>query len=59
LARNRQEAYNYLPESVVEFPQGEQLAERFRAAGLVDVWFRRLTFGIATLYVGAKPQAAD
>ncbi len=59
LARNRQAAYNYLPQSVEEFPQGEQLAQRFRVAGLVDVSFRRMTFGVATLYVGAKPQAAD
>jgi hypothetical protein len=25
-----------------------------RAAELVDVWFRRFTFGVATLYVGSK-----
>ena len=34
LARNRQAAYNYLPQSVGQFPQGEALAERMRAAGL-------------------------
>ncbi len=54
LARNAQSAYNYLPESVGEFPQGEQLAERMRAAGLSDVWYRGLTLGVATLYVGKK-----
>ena len=54
LARNRQEAYNYLPESVGEFPQGEQLADRMRAAGLSDVRFYPLTLGVATLYVGIK-----
>jgi len=54
LARNAQSAYNYLPESVGEFPQGEQLAERMRAAGLSDVWYRSLTLGVATLYVGKK-----
>lgn len=58
LARNRAGAYNYLPQSVGEFPQGEQLAERFRAAGLVDVWFQPLTLGVATLYVGTKPPTA-
>jgi len=54
LARNAQSAYNYLPESVGEFPQGEQLAERMRAAGLTEVWYRGLTLGVATLYVGKK-----
>ena len=55
LARNKQSAYNYLPASVGEFPQGEALAERMRQAGLGDVWFRALTLGVATLYVGTKP----
>ena len=54
LARNAQSAYNYLPESVGEFPQGEQLAERMRAAGLSEVSYRSLTLGVATLYVGKK-----
>jgi len=54
LARNAQSAYNYLPESVGQFPQGEQLAERMRAAGLSEVWYRGLTLGVATLYVGKK-----
>ena len=54
LARNRQEAYNYLPESVGEFPSGEALAERLRAAGAGQVRYYPLTFGVATLYVGSK-----
>jgi demethylmenaquinone methyltransferase/2-methoxy-6-polyprenyl-1,4-benzoquinol methylase len=55
LARNRQAAYNYLPSSVLCFPQAEALAERMRAAGLVSVEYHPFTFGIATLYVGKKP----
>jgi demethylmenaquinone methyltransferase/2-methoxy-6-polyprenyl-1,4-benzoquinol methylase len=54
LARNRCGAYNYLPASVGEFPSGEQLAERMRAAGLSRVELHPLSFGIATLYVGTK-----
>lgn len=54
LARNAQSAYNYLPESVGEFPQGEQLASMMRAAGLSEVRYLPLTFGVATLYVGTK-----
>jgi demethylmenaquinone methyltransferase/2-methoxy-6-polyprenyl-1,4-benzoquinol methylase len=54
LARNRQEAYNYLPASVGEFPSGDALAERMRAAGASDVRYYPLTFGVATLYVGTR-----
>jgi demethylmenaquinone methyltransferase/2-methoxy-6-polyprenyl-1,4-benzoquinol methylase len=53
-ARNSDDAYAYLPASVGEFPQGEALAERMRAAGLNDVRRYPLTFGVATLYVGTK-----
>lgn len=55
LARNRQSAYNYLPESVSEFPHGEALAEVMRDCGLGPVDWRPLTFGVAALYVGTKP----
>jgi demethylmenaquinone methyltransferase/2-methoxy-6-polyprenyl-1,4-benzoquinol methylase len=55
LARNQREAYRYLPQSVGQFPQGEQLAARFRAVGLTQVGYRCLTLGIATLYIGTKP----
>lgn len=53
-ARGSEDAYEYLPTSVGEFPQGEALAERMRAAGLCDVRRYPLTFGVATLYVGKK-----
>ncbi len=52
---SRMSAYDYLPTSVGEFPCGQALADRMRAAGLVDVGFTPLTFGVATLYVGTKP----
>lgn len=54
LARNDQDAYSYLPESVGEFPSGAELAARMEQAGLEDVRFYPLTFGVATLYVGIK-----
>ena len=53
-AKNKKEAYSYLPESVGEFPAGEALAKRMREAGLSEVRFLPLTFGIATLYIGTK-----
>jgi demethylmenaquinone methyltransferase/2-methoxy-6-polyprenyl-1,4-benzoquinol methylase len=55
VSRSRLGAYDYLPTSVGEFPSGEALADRMRAAGLHGVTIAPLTFGIATLYVGTKP----
>jgi demethylmenaquinone methyltransferase/2-methoxy-6-polyprenyl-1,4-benzoquinol methylase len=54
LAKNDEEAYAYLPESVHAFPCGEALAARMRESGLRDVRFFPLTLGIATLYLGTK-----
>jgi demethylmenaquinone methyltransferase/2-methoxy-6-polyprenyl-1,4-benzoquinol methylase len=56
LARNRESAYNYLPQSVSEFSQGEKLAEIMRHCGLESVRWKSLTFGVATLYWGVKPE---
>ncbi len=53
-ARNRSQAYEYLPQSVGEFPSGQALADRMLQAGLSKAWFKPMTFGIATIYVGEK-----
>lgn len=55
ISRSKDNAYRYLPESVMQFPDGEALAERLRGHGLIDVKWHAMTFGIATLYVGTKP----
>lgn len=55
LVRNRQAAYEYLPQSVSEFPYGEQLTEIMEEAGLESTSFTKLTGGIATVYIGHKP----
>ncbi len=57
LAKNDKSAYEYLPASVGQFPCGERLAERFRAAGLQNVTFTPLTLGVATIYSGIKPDS--
>jgi demethylmenaquinone methyltransferase/2-methoxy-6-polyprenyl-1,4-benzoquinol methylase len=54
MAKNRHEAYHYLPASVGEFDQGQELVERMHTAGLEDVARHPLTFGIATIYIGQK-----
>lgn len=56
ISRSKDNAYRYLPASVMEFPDGEALAARLRRHGLTDVRWHPLTFGIATLYVGTKPE---
>jgi demethylmenaquinone methyltransferase / 2-methoxy-6-polyprenyl-1,4-benzoquinol methylase len=56
VAKNRQGAYNYLPASVGPFPQGEELLQRMRGAGLEAVEYRPFTLGVCTLYIGAKPR---
>jgi demethylmenaquinone methyltransferase/2-methoxy-6-polyprenyl-1,4-benzoquinol methylase len=54
ISRSRDRAYDYLPASVMEFPDGEELAARLRQHGLTDVKWYPMTLGIATLYVGVK-----
>ncbi|MSU78990.1 MAG: bifunctional demethylmenaquinone methyltransferase/2-methoxy-6-polyprenyl-1,4-benzoquinol methylase UbiE [Gemmataceae bacterium] len=54
ISRSKDDAYRYLPESVMQFPDGEALAERLRGHGLKNVSWQPMTFGIATLYMGTK-----
>lgn len=54
ISRSQDNAYRYLPESVLEFPDGEALAERLRGHGLSEVRWHPFTLGIATLYLGRK-----
>ena len=54
LTRNQQEAYNYLPASVGEFPSGGAMVSLMEGAGLSDVTCSPLTFGVSTLYLGRK-----
>lgn len=54
LARNDSDAYQYLPDTVGEFPAYEDLAAMMIESGLSSVDFYPLNFGIATLYVGVK-----
>ncbi|MFT3886237.1 MAG: bifunctional demethylmenaquinone methyltransferase/2-methoxy-6-polyprenyl-1,4-benzoquinol methylase UbiE [Flavobacteriales bacterium] len=47
-------AYTYLPESVDAFPQGAAFEAILRRNGLSEVRSMRLTFGVASLYIGRK-----
>jgi demethylmenaquinone methyltransferase/2-methoxy-6-polyprenyl-1,4-benzoquinol methylase len=57
IAPNEQGAYNYLPTSVLQFPDGEKMLDLLAARGLTELRHYPLTLGIATLYVGVKPCA--
>lgn len=50
-------AYDYLPESVAVFPDGDAFLDRMRGTGYVDVRCHPLTFGIASLYKGYAGKA--
>jgi demethylmenaquinone methyltransferase / 2-methoxy-6-polyprenyl-1,4-benzoquinol methylase len=47
-------AYSYLPESVQAFPDGTDFMSVMQQAGFVNTREYRLTFGIATIYLGDK-----
>jgi demethylmenaquinone methyltransferase/2-methoxy-6-polyprenyl-1,4-benzoquinol methylase len=55
IARNDKGAYEYLPNSVIEFPSGQALAARMAQAGLDNLKVLPLTLGVASLYIGDKP----
>ena len=53
LSKHR-DAYTYLPESVLDFPDPDALARRIGAAGFHDVRFERLTGGICAVHCGTR-----
>jgi demethylmenaquinone methyltransferase/2-methoxy-6-polyprenyl-1,4-benzoquinol methylase len=50
----RRDAYQYLHDSIRQWPAPEALAAWIRAAGLDDVEYRRFTGGIAVLHVATR-----
>jgi demethylmenaquinone methyltransferase/2-methoxy-6-polyprenyl-1,4-benzoquinol methylase len=51
---SQRSAYQYLPDSVLEFPEREEFAAMMKEAGFVDVKVHDLTGGIAAVHVGIK-----
>ena len=49
-----QSAYDYLNKTIAAFPQGEVMMEVLKKAGFEKAEFKRLTFGICTLYFATK-----
>ena len=54
LLAGNSEAYLYLPESIRKFPAPDDFAAMMRDTGFSRVTFRRLTKGIAVIYIGVK-----
>jgi demethylmenaquinone methyltransferase/2-methoxy-6-polyprenyl-1,4-benzoquinol methylase len=47
-------AYSYLTATIEAFPQGESMMEILKKAGFRQTAFKRLTFGICTMYSATK-----
>ncbi|MBS1773486.1 MAG: bifunctional demethylmenaquinone methyltransferase/2-methoxy-6-polyprenyl-1,4-benzoquinol methylase UbiE [Bacteroidetes bacterium] len=54
LVSKHSNAYTYLPESVMAFPEGQRFCEIMERCGYKDAKARPLTFGITTLYTATK-----
>lgn len=54
LVSKDKQAYSYLNKSIEAFPQGEKMMEILSSIGFSRFCFKRLTFGICTLYKAYK-----
>ena len=48
------EAYEYLASSIAQFYEPEELLAMIKKAGFTRQYYRSLTMGIVTLYIGIK-----
>jgi len=48
------QAYHYLPKSVMNFPDAQNFIRIYSQAGFTDIKQKRLTGGIASIYIGKK-----
>lgn len=53
------EAYSYLAESILAWPNQTQLAAKVGAAGFENVSYQNLSLGIVALHIGYKPAKAS
>jgi demethylmenaquinone methyltransferase / 2-methoxy-6-polyprenyl-1,4-benzoquinol methylase len=58
LVSKHRNAYSYLPESVLAFPEPPALARRMEAAGFAGVRYRLLLGGVCAVHVGERAPAA-
>ena len=58
LVAGHPDAYTYLIESIRKFPAQDEMKHMIHAAGLVNVTYRNMSFGIACIHHGEKAQHA-
>jgi demethylmenaquinone methyltransferase/2-methoxy-6-polyprenyl-1,4-benzoquinol methylase len=56
LISGSREAYEYLPDSILHFPDQQALAAMMREAGFEEVTFQNLTAGVVALHTGRRPK---
>jgi len=54
IVSNNRSAYEYLPSTVAEFPDGEEFGALLRSAGFTNATCFPQTFGIASIYIAKK-----
>lgn len=54
IVSRHKDAYSYLPESVERFPERDEVADILKKSGFKNIYYRKLTFGIVTVYKGIK-----
>ena len=54
LISKEKEAYRYLTATIEAFPQGDRMVDILRKAGFSKASYRRLTFGVCTMYFATK-----
>ena len=50
------DAYEYLAESIKDWPAQEELARRIAAAGWTAIRWRNLTLGVVAVHVARRPR---
>ena len=53
IAKNKN-AYQYFSDTVMAFPQGEELLKEFSSAGFIKCFYKTLSLGSVTIYVAIK-----
>jgi len=54
LVSKSKDAYTYLPDTVMKFPDGKDFLGILQRVGFTETTEERLTFGIASIYIGTK-----
>jgi demethylmenaquinone methyltransferase/2-methoxy-6-polyprenyl-1,4-benzoquinol methylase len=53
------EIYDYLVNSLIEFPAPDEIKRLFEKVGFVDAGYRALTFGVVCIHWGTKPVSGE